>query len=253
MEKITSSENNQFKFLKKLKQKKYREEFSLFLAEGDKFLDFQITPEYIIINEEVLELLKNKIEQKQCRKLVLTKQLFAQLSSQESSQGVILVYKTSYSNLENMGKNLVILDRVADPGNLGTILRLCDASGFKDIILVDGCVDVYNEKVVRSSMGSIFGVNFIYLPEEKIFEFLEKNSYKVFVTALDDSSIKYTEVKLSDKNCFVFGNEGKGVSQDFLNRASEKVIIPIYGIAESLNVAVASGIFLYKMRELLTK
>lgn len=251
MEKIVSAENNQFKFLKKLKQKKYREEFGLYFAEGVKFLDFDINPEYIIINEEYLENIEKRVENIDSKKLILPQQLFNQLTSQENSQGIILVYKIRYSKLEEFKDNVVILDKVSDPGNLGTILRVCDASGFKDIILVKGCVDIYNEKVVRSSMGSIFGVNFIYLEESEIFKFLRENNYKTFVTALDSSSIDYTDVKLTGKNAFVFGNEGVGVCKEFLDFADKKVIIPIYGIAESLNVAMASGIFLYKMRELI--
>ncbi|MGL5656661.1 MAG: TrmH family RNA methyltransferase [Fusobacteriaceae bacterium] len=251
MEKIISAENNQFKLLKKLKQKKYREEYELYFAEGVKFLDFDIIPEYIIVREDFLDNIELKISNINCKKLLLPQQLFNQLTSQENSQGLILVYKIKYSKLEDFNSNIVILDKVADPGNLGTILRVCDAAGFKDIILVKGCVDIYNEKVVRSSMGSIFGVNFIYLDESEIFKFLKENNYQTFVTALDKTSIEYTSVKLTEKNAFVFGNEGVGVCKEFLDFSDEKVIIPIYGIAESLNVAMASGIFLYKMRELI--
>lgn len=254
MEKILSPENSKFKLLKKLKQKKYREEYQLYLAEGTKFLDFDECPEYIIIKEnefsEESEILK-KTKKFICKKLILPKALFEQLTSQENSQGIILAYKTKKISLIDFGNNIVILDRVADPGNLGTIIRLCDAAGFKDIILSTGCVDIYNEKVVRSSMGSIFGINFIYLDEKEIFDFVEKNNYKMFVTALNSKSIEYTDITLSSKNCFVFGNEGVGVSDNFLKKAYKTIIIPIYGTAESLNVAVASGIILYKMRELI--
>lgn len=251
MEKIISSENANYKKFKKLKQKKYREEYNLFLAEGHKFLDFSEIPEAIIIKDDYYHEIKERAEKFSSKIFVLDSKLFRELSSQENSQGIILVYKMKRGDLALLQDNIVILDRVADPGNLGTIIRLCDAAGFKDIILIRGSVDCYNDKVVRSSMGSIFSMNILYLDEGDTFNLLEENHYKIFVTALAKDSIDYDRIKLSHKNAIVFGNEGQGVSENFLKAADEKVIIPIYGSAESLNVGVASGIMLYKVRELL--
>ncbi|MGL5125678.1 MAG: TrmH family RNA methyltransferase [Fusobacteriaceae bacterium] len=255
MEKIISSENSTFKKLKKLKNKKYREEFQLFLAEGRKFLDFDTIPEFIVFKEGVEKDFSEKIEKFEnvSRTIILEEKLFKELTAQETSQGVILVYKHKKDDLTNLNKNIVILDRVADPGNLGTIIRLCDAAGFKDILLVKGSADIYNEKVVRSSMGSILSMNLIYLEEHNILDLVKKMDYQLLVTALDSTSIPYTSLKLKDKNAIVFGSEGSGVSDNFLQAANEKVIIPIYGSAESLNVGVASGIMLYKVREILEK
>ncbi|MGL4534313.1 MAG: TrmH family RNA methyltransferase [Fusobacteriaceae bacterium] len=255
MEKIISSENSTFKKLKKLKNKKYREEFQLFLAEGRKFLDFDTTPEFIIFKEGIEKDFSEKIEKFKSgsRTIILEDKLFKELTAQETSQGVILVYKHKEDDLINLNKNIVILDRVADPGNLGTIIRLCDAAGFKDILLVKGSADIYNEKVVRSSMGSILSMNLIYLEEYTILDLVKKMNYQLLVTALDSTSIEYTSLKLKDKNAIVFGSEGSGVSNNFLQAANEKIIIPIYGSAESLNVGVASGIMLYKVREILEK
>ncbi|MGL5049976.1 MAG: TrmH family RNA methyltransferase [Fusobacteriaceae bacterium] len=255
MEKIISSENSTFKKLKKLKNKKYREEFQLFLAEGRKFLDFDTIPEFIVFKEGVEKDFSEKIEKFEnvSRTIILEEKLFKELTAQETSQGVILVYKHKKNDLTNLNKNIVILDRVADPGNLGTIIRLCDAAGFKDILLVKGSADIYNEKVVRSSMGSILSMNLIYLEEHNILDLVKKMDYQLLVTALDSTSIPYTSLKLKDKNAIVFGSEGSGVSDNFLQAANEKVIIPIYGSAESLNVGVASGIMLYKVREILEK
>lgn len=256
-EKIVSKDNGQFKFLKRLKQKKYRDELGLYLAEGRKFLDFSEVPKEIIIKEGELERhphLKDKIykiisKNRGIRAIVLSEQLFKELSSQENSQGIILVYNAKYSNIEEFSDDIVVLDRIGDPGNLGTIIRLCDASGFNNLILIKGSVDIYNEKVVRSAMGSLFGINFVYLETEKAMEYLKNKGYKIYVTSLQENSISYTKAVLSNKNAFVFGNEGEGVSKKIIESGNEKLIIPIYGMAESLNVAVASGILLYKMRE----
>lgn len=251
---IDSKENNTFKKIKKLRIKKYRDSEKKFLAEGVKFLDFDTVPEIIFIDENYSENseILNKIEKfKESQKIVLSETLFKQLSSQENSQGVILVYSYPENNIDEIGDNVIVLDRVGDPGNLGTIIRTADAAGFKDIILTKGSVDCYNEKTVRSTMGSIFNVGLYYIEEETLLNILKEKKYKVISTVLSDDCIPYTEMKLSDKNAIVFGNEGSGIGENIIKNSHEKVIIPIYGTAESLNVAMACGIIIYKVRELI--
>lgn len=252
---IDSKENNTLKKIKKLRTKKYRDIEKRFLAEGVKFLDFDIVPEIIVIdekfskNQEILEKIKKF---KNIQIIILAENLFVQLSSQENSQGVILVYKYDENILENISNNIIVLDRVGDPGNLGTIIRTADAAGFRDIILTKGSVDCYNEKTVRSTMGSIFNVNLYYIEEEKLLNFLKEKNYKIISTVLSDDCIPYTKMSLKEKNAIIFGNEGNGIGENLINHSHEKVIIPIYGTAESLNVAMACGIIIYKCRELLS-
>lgn len=255
MEYINSLENSTIKKIKKLKNRKYRELEKKFLAEGHKFLDFKYLPEIIIINNDILENenIMNKVNGVDCRKIVVDDRIFSQLSSQENSQGIILVYSFCESDINKINDDVVVLDKIQDPGNLGTIIRVVDAVGLKDIILTKGSVDCYNEKVVRSSMGSIFNLNIIYLDEEELLGYLTRNNYKLIVTALEENSISYTDIKVEEKNAIVFGSEGNGVSSSFLKLANEVVMIPIYGSAESLNVAMASGIMLYKFKELKLK
>ena len=255
MDYINSLENNTIKKIKKLKIKKYREEEQLFIAEGKKFLDFIFEPELIIFKEsyEITETVERKLEKFKCKKIKVSEKIFAQLTSQENSQGIIVIYPYVKGSCEKLQNNIVVLDKIGDPGNLGTIIRVADAAGFKDIILTKGSVDCYNEKVVRSSMGSILNMNILYMEENELITFLKKEKYKIEVTALENDSISYTEMQLSSKNAIVFGSEGDGVSQNFLELCDEKIIIPIYGIAESLNVAMACGIILYKIKEKLGK
>jgi TrmH family RNA methyltransferase len=252
---INSLDNSTIKKVKKLKQRKYREEEKKFLAEGRKFLDFTYTPDLIILKEnfEDFENITTKLERFDCRKIVVNDKIFKDLTSQENSQGVILVYPYCETNIGKINNNIIVLDKIQDPGNLGTIIRAADAAGFKDIILTKGSVDCYNEKCVRSSMGSIFNMNIVYMEELQLIQFLKEKKYKFLVTALENNSIEYTDITLSEKNAIIFGSEGNGVSDNFLKVADETVIIPIYGSAESLNVAMASGIILYKVRELMNK
>ena len=253
---IDRKENNSLKKIKKYKTKKYRDKDKRFLAEGLKFLDFDTVPEYIIIDEEFSENKEiiNRIKKfENSEKIVLSSTLFSQLSSQENSQGVILVYKYKENNINMVGDNIIVLDRVGDPGNLGTIIRTADACGYKDIVLVKGSVDCYNEKVVRSTMGSIFNINIYYIEEEELLKFLKERKYKIISTVLSDDCIPYTEMKLEKRNAIVFGNEGSGIGENIIKNSDEKIIIPIYGSAESLNVAMACGIIIYKCREMLSK
>lgn len=252
MEIIESKENKLIKSLKKLKQKKYRDSENKFLAEGYKFLDYNYSPEIIIIREDIYQsnFYFEKLNKFSCKKIVVTTKIFEELSSQENSQGVIILYNKKNNDLESLSNNLVILDDVSDPGNLGTIIRICDATNFKDIILTKRTVDAYNEKVIRATMGSILNVNLYYLEKSKIINFLKENNYSIISTYLDKTAIPYNKIELKEKNAIVFGNEGNGISSDFINITDYKTIIPILSNTESLNVAVATGIILYKFREI---
>ncbi|MGL4909786.1 MAG: TrmH family RNA methyltransferase [Cetobacterium sp.] len=253
MDIILSKDNEIYKGLKKLKSKKYRDLEGLFLAEGRKFLEFEVEPKMIIFKDGISEEIIKMSAKHSCKKIVLSEKLFKELSSQENSQGVIITYKSQIKELDILDENIIVLNRVSDPGNLGTIIRVADAAGFKDIILTKGSVDCYNDKTVRSSMGSILSLNIYYVEESEIVQILKEKNYKIIVTALESDSIEYTDMKLESKNAFIFGNEGDGVSQDIIKNSDEKVIIPIYGSAESLNVAMATGIILYNVRKELNK
>ena len=229
--------------------KKYREKEKLFLAEGWKFLQFKDVPKFILFEEGIENKIVEMGDKFETTKIFLSKKLFSEISSQENSQGVIVVYPIIEREMKNLSNNIIILNGVSDPGNLGTIIRVVEAAGFKDIILTKGSADCYNEKVVRSSMGSILNCNIKYLEEECLIEFLRVNSYRIIATTLDKNSISYNDLKLEQKNAFIFGNEGNGIKDWIINQSDEKIMIPIYGTAESLNVAIATALVMYKVRE----
>ena len=252
MEIIESKENKLIKSLKKLKQKKYRDSENKFLAEGYKFLDYNYSPEIIIIREDIYQsnFYFEKINEFSCKKIVVTRKIFEELSSQKNSQGIIILYNKKTNDLKSPSNNLVILDDVSDPGNLGTIIRICDATNFKDIILTKGTVDAYNEKVIRATMGSILNVNLFYLEKQEIIKLLKENNYSIIATYLDKEALPYNKIKLKEKNAVIFGNEGRGICDEFVSISDCKTVIPILSNTESLNVAVASAIILYKFREI---
>ncbi|TDT71972.1 TrmH family RNA methyltransferase [Hypnocyclicus thermotrophus] len=244
---ISSKENKIYKLIKKIKKKKYREKEKLFIAEGKKFLDFEYKPKYYILNENNIGLYSKLLEKEET--YIFSEDLFYDITTQINSQGIILIYEYIPSCIEKIKNNIVILDKIQDPGNLGTIIRLVDAVGLKDIILTKGSVDIYNDKTIRSSMGSIFNLNISYLETDKLIKILKQKEYNIISTALTNETIEYTKMELKEKNAFVFGNEGNGISKEILDISTAKIKIPIYGSAESLNVGVATGIILYKYIE----
>lgn len=254
MEYINSLENNTVKKIKKLKQRKYREIEKKFLAEGRKFLDFDYEPELIILKEDYNseEELK-KIEKFECRKLIVSEKVFNELTSQENSQGVILVYSYCPSDLEKIENNILVLDKVQDPGNLGTIIRTAHAAGVNGIILTKGTVDIYNDKTIRSTMGSIFYVPIIYDNDLSFLMNLKSEGFSLVATSLEESKNFFDE-DLSGKVILSVGNEGNGISNEIFDLADKKVKIPMPGGAESLNVGVATSIILFeKVRQRLCK
>lgn len=246
---IKSENNDLIKKVKKLKLKKFRDKENLFIAEGKKFLDYLENVDKILIREDVLvdEEILNKIDSTKI--YFIATNIFNKISSQENSQGVIIVYKKIKEI--KFGNNIVVLDNISDPGNMGTIFRTIDAVGLKDIIIIKGSNDAYCEKTIRSSMGSIFNLNIKYMDLKDSINFLKKEKYNINVSNLSEKSIDYKSMKVVEKNAFIFGNEGHGVSKEFIDNADSNIKIPIYGKAESLNVAIACAIILYKFKEII--
>ncbi len=247
---ITSKDNPEYKNLRKLSQRKYREEQACFLAEGEKFLDYPESISQVILREDrqhdfpaglpgVLET------------LVLPRGLFVQLSSQEHSQGVICLCKLHFSSPDPARDVTIIGEDIRDPGNLGTLLRTMDAAGFDQLILTRGSVDFTNEKCVRATMGSIFHVRVSYMDSASLLKWLESNKISLYATTLDASSRGYRKVKWDTPLALLLGNESRGVSESLLTNAREKVHIPIYGSAESLNVSISAAVLLYHLRSVL--
>src|SRR5699024_7948525 len=146
-----------------------------------------------------------------------------------------------------LNEHLLLVDAIQDPGNLGTIIRTADAVGMSQIILGTGTVDVYNDKVIRASQGSIFHIPIKQAPLLNIIKELKRSNYTIWASALQNA-INYRDAEREKKIALIVGNEGAGISEKILKEADKVVKIPIYGQAESLNVSVAAGILMYQMR-----
>ena len=183
------------------------------------------------------------------KKFIVNEKIKNSISQTESPQGIFAVVKMKEFSIEFRDKRFVILDRIQDPGNLGTIIRTSDAAGFNTIILDKGSVDPFNPKVVRSSQGSLFHLKIINSDIKRIIEELKDRGVKILGTSPKGDKI-YTDVNIRDRLAIVFGNEAKGIRDEILSMCDETIRIPIYGGAESLNVSVSSGIILYHFAHL---
>ena len=263
---IESSQNKMFKKFKSLTLKKFREKESLFLLEGQRYIDTAIENaldfEALIFDSKTWSFqLSEQIKAKYAAAsevYVFPENLFKELMQTEQSQGMIavLALKGTISvaeivsrNIEKESYNLIFLDRIQDPGNLGTIIRTADAAGFDAIILAKGSVDPYNPKVVRSTAGSILNIDLIEIEDsvETIYA-LKESGFHIVVTALDGALDYNVPSNYRNKNCLVIGNEANGVSEAIIAVSDVRVKIPIYGHAESLNASVAAGIMMYKLQ-----
>ena len=183
------------------------------------------------------------------KKFIVNEKIKNSISQTESPQGIFAIVKMKEFSIEFRDKRFVILDRIQDPGNLGTIIRTSDAAGFNTIILDKGSVDPFNPKVVRSSQGSLFHLKIINFDIKRIIEELKDRGVKILGTSPKGDKI-YTDVNIRDRLAIVFGNEAKGIRDEILSMCDETIRIPIYGRAESLNVSVSSGIILYHFAHL---
>lgn len=195
--------------------------------------------EEIVVTEKFLDKLNDDHQE---TAILVTDEVMNNLTQTETSQGIYCIVKIPSQTLpETYQGKYILLDGVQDPGNAGTIVRTADAAGFAGVIFGSGSVDPYNDKVVRSMQGSQFHVP-IYRTE--LLSIIE-NFEKVYGTALDPLAKDYRQVEKNENIAIVLGNEGNGVSVEILEKTTHNLYIPIFGKAESLNVAIAAGILIY--------
>lgn len=252
---LTGLQNPQVKAAAELKQKKYRQQQGLFLAEGLR------TVEEAVASKTVVSIFYTAIEDERTRKVLeeaaaqqlklycVSDAVMKKIADTDTPQGIIAVCKmqnVTFDKLLAKGEMLLVLDRVGDPGNLGTMLRTADAAGIGGVVLLKGCVDIYAPKTVRSSMGSLFHVPVVSgIAEDKFIAEAKDAGYELLVTSLEGADNLY-KADLGGRIAFVMGNEAGGVSANLLERADKRVFIPMAGRAESLNVAMAAGIVMFE-------
>lgn len=235
---------NQIKLITSLQQKKYRKQEQLFFAEGVKVVqellhsNFELQ-DLFTTKQDFLTVPKNKVH-------AISEAELKKISALTTPNTCLAVFKIPKAK-EMVDKGLIVaLDDVRDPGNLGTIIRLCDWFGIETLFCSEESVDIYNPKVVQATMGSISRVNVVYGNLEA---FLSQTKLPVFGTFMDGKNI-YQE-KLPKEGIIVMGNEANGISSSVEKLVSERIAIPRFGnlqVTESLNVATATAIILSEFK-----
>lgn len=279
MEIISSKDNKRIKYIRSLLEKgSIRKKNHSFVVEGIKLVDEAL--EYggvldIIVSKSLYEEIvsgdlsrnallsdngKHIIKQvKQGTSLtVVSDAVFKSVSETITPQGILAEVEMPKHRLleenfleiayEKTGKiKLLILEDTADPGNLGTIMRTAEAAGVTGVIMGKGTVDIFNPKVVRSTMGSIFRLPFAYVDDLKaVILRLKRDGISFYATHLKGKE-SYRDISYSDKAGILIGNEARGLSDEIANLADTYVIIPMQGKVESLNAAVAAALMLYEV------
>lgn len=257
---ITSKDNEKIKYTKALLKSKNRIKELKFIIEGYRILtlavDCNADIDYVFINEDFESKQENSeflstLENNKVKVYKTTNKNFKEFIDTENTQGIIGVInfreKSIQCDLDNNHKFVLVLDRIQDPGNMGTIIRTADAAGVDSIIALKGCVDIYNPKVIRSTMGSIFDMNIIQCTQEEAVEKLKKNNFSIVSSYLDTENY-YNTLNYKDKVALVIGNEANGINDELISKSDVLVKIPIYGKAESLNAAISSAILMYEIR-----
>ena len=250
---IESKGNNLFKETKKLKERKNRIKSGKYIIEALRLVQeaFKagIDIDCLIVTsdgKEKLDLYLGEYLHEKSNVYEMSDVLFKELISTEQPQGIVAVINMNEKPLDLNGSFYLLCDKVQDPGNLGTIIRTAHAVGVQGIILTKGTVDIYNEKTIRSTMGSIFYVPIHYDDENfTLVKKLKMEGFKTVVTSLDTDK-NFFEEDIRGKVLLTVGNEGNGVSDEVYELADIKVKIPMPGNAESLNVAIATSVIMYE-------
>jgi len=259
MQSIISATNALYKEVKSLKQKKFRDESDEYLIEGIRFVDEalkeSINIKSFFVSEKISKVkggaeLLDRIMDSNVYVYEISDHLLEGISDTENSQGVVAVVHMKKYAIEEIvpkSKKLLVLETIQDPGNMGTIIRTADATGFDGVITLKGCVDIYNSKVLRSTMGSIFHIPVVCQADMDVtIKLIRDNKLKSFAAHLKGMKSIY-EADMSSGGVIFVGNEANGLSEELSECADELVKIPMPGKAESLNASIASALFMYEM------
>ncbi|MBY2475559.1 RNA methyltransferase [Clostridioides difficile] len=260
---ISSKDNEKLKYTKALLKSKNRNKELKFIIEGYRIvvlaLECSANLDYVFINEdfenkkEHVELLED-LDKKNTKIYKTTNKNFKELVDTENTQGIIGVVsfkeKNLKENINDKDKFVLILDRIQDPGNMGTIIRTADSAGVDAIIALKGCVDIYNPKVIRSTMGSIFDMNIINASQDDTVDMLKSLDFNIVSSYLNTDNF-YDKIDYGSKVALVIGNEANGINEELVSKSDILVKIPIYGKAESLNAAISSAILMYEIKKYL--
>ncbi len=252
---ITSTSNKQLKNIIQLNKKaKERKEQDVFVVEGIKmFLEApKENVKQVFVSESFISKDENQKYLEGVSYEIVADNVFNAISDTKTPQGIMCIMKQMHYKLEDIinkpNPHLLVLEDLQDPGNIGTIMRTSEGAGISGIIMSKNTVDMYNPKTIRSTMGSIYRVPFVYVENLiNTIEIIKNNNIKIYAAHLKGSKY-YDEFDYKMPTAFLIGNEGNGLSDAISQCADEYLKIPMEGKLESLNAAVASSILMYEVQ-----
>ena len=247
---IESAQNEKIKYITRLiTDNRFRKKEDIFVVEGKqenkRALKFGFKAQEFYIAEGIFNepLPKGKIH-------LVTDKIYDKIAYRGSSEGIIGIYKTKKFNLKDFkpkeNSSIIVVESIEKPGNLGAILRSCEAFGIDALIVTDSKVDFYNPNVIRSSVGCLFGMNIFSSSNEETFKYLEENDYQIYTTIMDQDFENIQTRNLKEKSAILFGTEHSGLT-DFWIGKGKNTIIPMSGSIDSLNLSNAVAICGYEI------
>lgn len=258
MEELTSLKNQRVKDWKKLQHKKERNATGTYLLEGwhlvNEARQAGVTLEELLVTDDTVTA-HPEVEQYSANVYLVTNQIMKAVLDSVTPQGIAAVVALPDSHRLPKGPlsgGWLLLDRVQDPGNVGTMIRTADAAGFTGVVLSERCAELYSPKVVRAMQGSQFHLHLFEGDLAKWIDDFHQANVPVYGTELNSQAADYRTVTASDNFALVMGNEGHGMSKDLLALTDKNLYIPMPGNAESLNVAISAGILMFALNHNLT-
>lgn len=247
---IESLQNDKIKYLSRLiSDNRFRRKESVFVVEGqqenDRALKFNFKPVEFYIAENIFngELPATKTH-------LISSKIYEKLAYRGTSEGIIGIYTTKSTPLEEFqpkeDSSVIILEGVEKPGNLGAIMRSCEAFGIDALIISDPKVDLYNPNVIRSSVGCLFGMNIFVSNNEEILNFLNEKKYPIYTTLMDESSVVIQRRNLKERSAVLFGTEHSGLTEFWIGKG-QNTLVPMNGSIDSLNLSNAVAITCYEI------
>jgi TrmH family RNA methyltransferase len=244
--------NKQIKLINSLHSKKGRKENDLFLVEGEKsileLVKSNFIIEFFVLNEFQVSL-ADKIGQF-CKSPIyfLDAESIQKLSTLVNNEiGIAVVQQKKFPSFQIQDRFTIVLDGIRDPGNLGSIIRICDWYGLKQLVLSDDCTEFYNPKVIISSMGSFSRIEFTYVDLPEFFK--ENKEYRKIGAVLNGENIH--QYQFPDKGFIILGNESNGIREGIIQSLDERITIPSFGMAESLNVGISTAVIVDNLKRFL--
>lgn len=246
---IESFQNEKIKYVTRLMtDNRFRKKEDVFVVEGkqenERAIKFGFEAQDLYIVESIFNdvLPKGKVH-------LVSEKIYDKIAYRGSSEGIIGIFKSKITDLKDFkpeqNSSIIIVESIEKPGNLGAILRSCEAFGIDALIVTDAKVDFYNPNVIRSSVGCLFGMNLFYSSNAEIYEFLTENGFDIYTTIMDTEAENIQTRNLKDKSAVVFGTEHSGLT-DFWIGKGKNTVIPMSGSIDSLNLSNAVAICCYE-------